>query len=100
MIESPRGMWWDRLAALWRRRPSSVTEVRVSTAYPYARADDFDARSIDAVRKAGFETACSSIPGNVDPDTDSLELSRAIVMGRGRSRFRAQMLRWGGVVTR
>ncbi len=67
----------------------------INFAYPYGRADDFDATSIDAVRKAGFTTAYSSIPGRVHPDTDSLELPRPIVMDRGRSRFRAQMLRRG-----
>jgi hypothetical protein len=65
-------------------------------AYPYGRAGDFDPTSINAEQGAVFfETACSSTPGRVHPDTDGLELPRPIVSDRGRSRFRAQKLRWG-----
>jgi peptidoglycan/xylan/chitin deacetylase (PgdA/CDA1 family) len=64
-------------------------------AYPYGRADGFDATSINAERRAAFEpafeTACSSTQGSVHPDADGLELPRPIVKDWGRSGFRAQM---------
>ena len=64
-------------------------------AYPYGRPDSFDDCSVDAVRSAGFDTACTTIPGTASPSTDPYHLPRRIVMDWGRARFKAQMLRWG-----
>ena len=41
-------------------------------AYPYGGPDSFDDHSVDAVRSAGFETACTTIPGNARPTSDPL----------------------------
>jgi peptidoglycan/xylan/chitin deacetylase (PgdA/CDA1 family) len=51
-------------------------------AYPYGGKDAFDDHSVEAVRSAGFETACTTFPGNAssasDPFLDpSLELARS-----------------------
>ena len=37
-------------------------------AYPFGGKDAFDDHSVDAVRSAGFETACTTIPGNASSD--------------------------------
>jgi peptidoglycan/xylan/chitin deacetylase (PgdA/CDA1 family) len=63
-------------------------------AYPFGRAEDFDDDSVDAVRLAGFETACTTLPGSVGPSTDRYRLPRRLVMDWGRTRFRAQLQRW------
>ena len=63
-------------------------------AYPFGRRDDFDDRSVDAVRSAGFDTACTAIPGTARPSTDPYRLPRRIVIDWGRLRFRVQMQRW------
>ena len=63
-------------------------------AYPFGRRDDFDDRSVDAVRSAAFETACTTIPGTARPTTDSYRLPRRLVMDWGRPRFRVQLQRW------
>jgi peptidoglycan/xylan/chitin deacetylase (PgdA/CDA1 family) len=63
-------------------------------AYPFGRRDDFDDRSVDAVRSAAFDTACTTIPGTARSSTDPYRLPRRLVMDWGRLRFRVQMQRW------
>jgi len=63
-------------------------------AYPFGGRSDFNDRSVDAVRAAGFETACTTIPGTARSSTDPYRLPRRLVMDWGRLRFRAQMQRW------
>ena len=63
-------------------------------AYPFGRRDDFDDGTVDAVRLANFETACTTLPGNANPSTDRYRLPRRLVMNWGRGRFRAQLQRW------
>jgi len=63
-------------------------------AYPFGRRDDFDDRSVDAVRSAEFDTACTAIPGMAHSSTDPYRLPRRMVMDWGRLRFRVQMQRW------
>jgi peptidoglycan/xylan/chitin deacetylase (PgdA/CDA1 family) len=63
-------------------------------AYPFGGRDSFDDGSVDAVRSAGFETACTTIPGNAGPASDPYRLPRRIVMNWGRLRFRASLRRW------
>ena len=63
-------------------------------AYPFGRRDDFDDGTVEAVRSAGFETACTTLPGSADPLTDQYRLPRRLVMDWGRARFRAQLQRW------
>jgi peptidoglycan/xylan/chitin deacetylase (PgdA/CDA1 family) len=63
-------------------------------AYPFGGPGDFDDRSVHAVRSAGFDTACTTIPGTARSSTDPYRLPRRVVMDWGRLRFRAQMQRW------
>ncbi len=63
-------------------------------AYPFGRFGDFDDGSVDAVRLAGFETACTTLPGTTTALTDRHLLPRRLVMNWGRLRFRAQLQRW------
>jgi peptidoglycan/xylan/chitin deacetylase (PgdA/CDA1 family) len=63
-------------------------------AYPFGRRGDFDDRSVDAVRSAAFDTACTTVPGTARPSTDPYRLPRRLVMDWGRIRFRVQMQRW------
>ena len=72
----------------------SIGQAVLHFAYPFGRRDDFDDRSVDAVRSAGFETACTTIPGTARSSTDPYRLPRRLVMDWGRPRFRAQMQRW------
>jgi len=63
-------------------------------AYPFGGRDSFDDSSVDAVRSAGFETACTTIPGNAMLTSDQYRLPRRMVMNWGRLRFRASLQRW------
>jgi peptidoglycan/xylan/chitin deacetylase (PgdA/CDA1 family) len=62
-------------------------------AYPFGQAGDFDDVSVDAVRSAGFETACTTLPGWVSPSTDRHLLPRHVIPNWGRLRFRAELQR-------
>ncbi len=63
-------------------------------AYPFGRVDDFDETSVDAVRMANFDNACTALPGTARPSTDPYRLPRRGVIDWGRLRFRAQLERW------
>ena len=63
-------------------------------AYPFGRRDDFDDCSVDAVRSADFDTACTTLPGTARPSTDRYRLPRRLVMNWGRRRFQVQLQRW------
>jgi peptidoglycan/xylan/chitin deacetylase (PgdA/CDA1 family) len=63
-------------------------------AYPFGRSGDFDDRSVEAVRLAAFDTACTTIPGTARSTTDPYRLPRRLVMDWGRLRFKVQMQRW------
>jgi len=63
-------------------------------AYPFGRRGDFDEVTVAAVRRAGFETACTTLPGSADPSTDRHRLPRRLVMDWSRARFRVQLQRW------
>jgi peptidoglycan/xylan/chitin deacetylase (PgdA/CDA1 family) len=63
-------------------------------AYPYGGRDSFDDDSVEAVRSAGFETACTTIPGNATLSCDPYRLPRRIVMNWSRLRFWAGLQRW------
>ena len=63
-------------------------------AYPFGRQGDFDDASVAAVEQAGFETACTTLPGTARPSSNRALLPRRLVMNWGRGRFRAQLQRW------
>jgi peptidoglycan/xylan/chitin deacetylase (PgdA/CDA1 family) len=63
-------------------------------AYPFGGRYDFDDRSLEAVRAAGFDTACTTLPGTARSSSDPYRLPRRLVMDWGRSRFRVQLQRW------
>ena len=68
-------------------------------AFPFGGPGDFDDTSVEVVRAAGFDTACTTVPGTAWPATDRYRLPRRLVMDWGRARFRAQMQRWKLAVT-
>lgn len=63
-------------------------------AYPYGGTEEFDDVSVQAARLAGFETACTTIPGNAAAMADPFRIPRRIVMNWSRNRFRVSLLRW------
>ena len=63
-------------------------------AYPFGGKDAFDHHSVDAVRSAGFETACTTIPGNASSTSDPFRLPRRAVKNWSRLRFRVALERW------
>jgi peptidoglycan/xylan/chitin deacetylase (PgdA/CDA1 family) len=50
-----------------------------SFAYPYGSSGDFDESTVRAVAAAGFEHACTSLPGRLAPGTHPLRVPRIVV---------------------
>jgi peptidoglycan/xylan/chitin deacetylase (PgdA/CDA1 family) len=84
----------DTISSSKRELERSIGRAVPHFAYPFGRHGDFDDRSVDAVRAAGFDTACTTLPGTARPSTDPYRLPRRLVMDWGRVRFRVQMQRW------
>ena len=84
----------DTISGSKRELEQSIGRTVSHFAYPFGRRDDFDDRSVDAVRSAEFDTACTAIPGMAHSSTDPYRLPRRMVMDWGRLRFRIQMQRW------
>lgn len=84
----------DTISGSKRELEQSIGRVVSHFAYPFGGREHFDDRSVDAVRSAAFETACTTIPGTARSSTDPYRLPRRLVMDWGRLRFRAQMQRW------
>jgi peptidoglycan/xylan/chitin deacetylase (PgdA/CDA1 family) len=84
----------DTISGSKRELEQSIGRAVSHFAYPFGGHDDFDDRSVAAVRSAGFDTACTTIPGTARSSADPYCLPRRLVMDWGRLRFRAQMQRW------
>jgi peptidoglycan/xylan/chitin deacetylase (PgdA/CDA1 family) len=84
----------DTISGSKQELEQSVGRAVPHFAYPFGRHDDFDDRSVEAVRSAAFDTACTTIPGTARASADPYRLPRRLVMDWGRLRFRAQMQRW------
>jgi peptidoglycan/xylan/chitin deacetylase (PgdA/CDA1 family) len=84
----------DTISGSKEKLEHSIGRAVSHFAYPFGRRDDFDERSVEAVRSAAFDTACTTIPGTARASADPYRLPRRLVMDWGRLRFRAQMQRW------
>ena len=84
----------DTISGSKQELEQSIGRAVSHFAYPFGGPDDFDDRSVGAVRSAGFDTACTTVPGTARSSTDPYRLPRRLVMDWGRLRFRAQMQRW------
>jgi peptidoglycan/xylan/chitin deacetylase (PgdA/CDA1 family) len=84
----------DTIAGSKGELEKSIGQAVPHFAYPFGGLGDFDDRSVDAVRSAGFDTACTTIPGSARASADPYRLPRRVVMDWGRLRFRAQLQRW------
>jgi peptidoglycan/xylan/chitin deacetylase (PgdA/CDA1 family) len=84
----------DTISGSKQELEQSIGRAVPHFAYPFGRGDDFDDRSVEAVRSASFDTACTTIPGTARASADPYRLPRRLVMDWGRLRFRAQMQRW------
>jgi peptidoglycan/xylan/chitin deacetylase (PgdA/CDA1 family) len=84
----------DTISGSKRELEQSIGQAVSHFAYPFGGHADFDDRSVDAVRSAGFNTACTTLPGTARSSADPYRLPRRLVMDWGRLRFRVQMQRW------
>ncbi|MDA8035127.1 MAG: polysaccharide deacetylase family protein [Actinomycetota bacterium] len=64
-------------------------------AYPFGHRASFDGRTVDAVRRAGFATACTTLGGCVTPWSAPLCLPRRMVLDWGGAAFAAALGSWG-----
>jgi peptidoglycan/xylan/chitin deacetylase (PgdA/CDA1 family) len=92
--DRPAGEQQDTISGSKAELERSIGRPVSHFAYPFGRHDDFDDRSVDAVRSAAFDTACTTIPGTARSSADPYRLPRRLVMDWGRLRFRVQLQRW------
>jgi peptidoglycan/xylan/chitin deacetylase (PgdA/CDA1 family) len=92
--DRPAGEQQDTISGSKAELERSIGRPVSHFAYPFGRRDDFDDRSVDAVRSAAFDTACTTIPGTARSSADPYRLPRRLVMDWGRLRFRVQLQRW------
>lgn len=63
-----------------RHELESIIQRRIHAfAYPYGTAQDFTDETVQIVREAGFDLACTTIPGSVESGDDPFRLSRCVV---------------------
>ena len=84
----------DTIAGSKRELEHLIGRAVSHFAYPFGLPGDFDDRSVDAVRSATFDTACTLIPGKARSSTDPYRLPRQVITDWGRLRFGVQMRRW------
>jgi peptidoglycan/xylan/chitin deacetylase (PgdA/CDA1 family) len=75
-----------------RQRLESIIGRRVSTfAYPYGASQDFTDETAEIVREAGFQSACTTIPGSIEAGDDQFRLRRCPVFDWDTSTFKQQL---------
>ena len=65
-----------------------------SFAYPYGTRAHYASETVDLVRQAGFEYACSNFPGVVRPNADILQLPRILVRDWDGDTFKRFLKKW------
>lgn len=75
-----------------RKRLEELTGRSVwSFSYPHG---DFDQRTIEVVKRAGFALACSSLEGLASGSADRFRLPRQVVLDWGRAEFARRVDAW------
>ena len=65
-----------------------------SFAYPYGGNDDYTAETVSIVRRMGFSSACSTLPGLITGDSDPLQLPRMPVEDWSGEQFEKTLSKW------
>lgn len=77
----------DRLTSILGKPPGSF-------AYPFGSKTDYTAETVDAVRSAGFQLACSNFPDVVTGSVDRYQLPRMVVRNWSQETFAQMVERW------
>ena len=63
-----------------KRDLEEAVDTRVTSfAYPYGGPTDFDETTVSVVRAAGFDCACSTVPGRLRRTTNAFRMPRVVV---------------------
>lgn len=65
-----------------------------SFSYPYGSFSDYSKRTVDAVRRAGFECACANVPGSAHASRALFDLRRRIVRDWDGEEFERRLEGW------
>src|SRR5262249_29564241 len=75
----PIAMQRDEIHGSKIRLEEILGDAVTSFAYPYGQRSDYTAETIELVREAGYDHACSNFEGLVQHDTDPWQLPRFLV---------------------
>jgi peptidoglycan/xylan/chitin deacetylase (PgdA/CDA1 family) len=80
-----------------KHRLEAVIGAKVTSfAYPYGTREDYDARTVFLVQKAGYTCACSNFDGIITSRSPIYELPRFVVRDWDADTFAKRLRRWYG----
>jgi peptidoglycan/xylan/chitin deacetylase (PgdA/CDA1 family) len=81
-----------------RRSKTSIEKIInkkvLGFSYPFGTKDDYGKGTVNLVKKAGYQYACSNFPGLITKDTNYFELPRFIVRNWALREFKARITKF------
>lgn len=90
----PIAMQRDEIGGSKIRLEEILGHAVTSFAYPYGTRSDYTSATVELVREAGYDHACSNFEGLVQQDTDPWQLPRFLVRDWDGEEFARKLSEW------